>query len=181
MSMPAGEPWRSKWLLLPGQPQAGWLRLFKSKAGTRRFLARRKLLGQVKNGELVVAADTDIASVYAVEDARFEAMTNNDVVALAKLLADDLHYVHSNGVVEDKAEFLRKITSGERRFRSFRGITRHGRYEGGFTFVVGDAEVQVDRAAGFLKNRITYTAIYRNEPSPQFIAWHAVKSVAADA
>src|SRR3546814_15886868 len=49
-----------------------------------------------------------------------------------------------------------------------------------FTFVFGDAEVQVDRAAGFLKNRITYTAIYRNDPAPQFVTWHAVKSVAPE-
>ena len=124
-----------------------------------------------------MASANEIASVLAVEDARFDAMTNNDVDALEMLLADDLHYVHSNGVVEDKAEFLRKITSGERRFRSFRGIERNARREGGFTFVFGDAEVQVDRAAGFLKSRITYTAIYRNDPAPQFVAWHAVKSV----
>src|SRR3546814_1628154 len=94
-------------------------------------------------------------------------MTNNDVDALQLLLADDLHYVHSNGVVEGKAEFLRKITSGERRFRSFRGVERNARREGGFTFVFGDAEVQVDRAAGFLKNRIPYTAIYRNDRSEE--------------
>ena len=127
-----------------------------------------------------MASETEISSVLAVEDARFDAMTNNDVDALRDLLADDLHYVHSNGVVEGKAEFLRKITSGERRFRSFRGIERNARREGGFTFVFGDAEVQVDRAAGFLKSRITYTAIYRNDPNPQFVAWHSAKSAASE-
>src|SRR3546814_4859729 len=80
-----------------------------------------------------LALENEIASVLAVEDARFDAMTNNDVDALQLLLADDLHYVHSNGVVEGKAEFLRKITSGERRFRSFRGVARNARREGGFT------------------------------------------------
>ena len=123
-----------------------------------------------------MASETEIASVLAVEDARFDAMTNNDVDTLRELLADDLHYVHSNGMVEGKAEFLRKIASGERRFRNFRSVERSARHESGFTFVFGDAEVQVDRAAGFLKSRIIYTAIYRNAPTPQFVAWHAVKS-----
>src|SRR3546814_2652169 len=50
-----------------------------------------------------LALENEIASVLAVEDARFDAMTNNDVDALQLLLADDLHYVHSNGVVEGKA------------------------------------------------------------------------------
>src|SRR3546814_18646513 len=43
-----------------------------------------------------LALENEIASVLAVEDARFDAMTNNDVDALQLLLADDLHYVHSN-------------------------------------------------------------------------------------
>src|SRR3546814_18132505 len=92
-------------------------------------------------------------------------MTNNDVDALQLLLADDLHYVHSNGVVEGQAEFLRKITSGARRFRSFRGVERNARRAAGFPFVFGDAEVPADRAAGFLKNRITYTTISDRQPA----------------
>ena len=118
-----------------------------------------------------------IDEVYIVEDTRFHAMATSDVAALESLLADDLHYVHANGMIEDKAEFLRKITSGERVYRQFSAIEREARQEGGFTFVFGEANVEVDRAAGNLKNRLTYTAAYRNEGSPRFMAWHAVKSI----
>src|SRR3546814_15539250 len=89
-----------------------------------------------------LALENEIASVLAVEDARFDAMTNNDVDALQLLLADDLHYVHSTGVVEGKAEFLRKITSGARRFSSSRGFARNARRAGGFTFAFGAASTE---------------------------------------
>ena len=121
--------------------------------------------------------DPAIQEVYDLEDRRFRAMSNNDVDGLADLLADDLHYVHSNGMVEDKAEFLRKIASGERRFRRYHGLGRHAHREGGFTFVFGEAEVEVDRQAGRLQSRLTYTAVYRDGPGPRFFVWHAVKAL----
>ena len=120
--------------------------------------------------------DSIIEQVYAIEDERFRAMASNNVAVLEQLLADDLHYVHANGMVEDKREFLRKIVSGERKYRRFEAARREARCEGGFTFVFGEAEVEVDRAAGRLQNSLTYTAIYRNAPEPRFFAWHAVKS-----
>lgn len=117
--------------------------------------------------------------IYAFEDQRFAAMASNDVSALDCLLCDELHYVHANGMVEDKAEFLRKIVSGERLYRRFEAVERLARHDGNFTFVFGEAAVEVDRAIGRLANRLTYTAVYRNRPQIQFLAWHAVKSIKA--
>ena len=118
-----------------------------------------------------------IERVYQAEDRRFAAMSSNDVGTLDGLLPHDLHYVHANGMVEDKAEFLRKIASGERQYQHFAATRREARSEGNFTFVFGGAEVEVDRAAGKLHNHLTYTAIYRTGEEPQLFAWHAVKSI----
>jgi hypothetical protein len=123
--------------------------------------------------------DPVLQEVFDIEDSRFRAMVSNDTEALQCLLADDLHYVHANGIVEDKAEFLRKIAAGERRYRHFAAIKREARREGGFTFVFGEADIEVDRPAGNLKNKLTYTAIYREGPGPRFLAWHAVTSISA--
>jgi ketosteroid isomerase-like protein len=121
--------------------------------------------------------DAAVQEVYDLEDRRFGAMSANDLQGLAELLAEDLHYVHANGMVEDKTEFLRKIVSGERRYLQFRGAGRRAHREGGFTFVFGEAEVEVERTAGRLKNRLTYTAIYRDGPGPRFFAWNAVRAI----
>lgn len=51
--------------------------------------------------------------VITYQDARFRAMIEEDVEKLAKLLADDLHYSHTRGRVESKAEFLATIETKE--------------------------------------------------------------------
>jgi hypothetical protein len=124
-------------------------------------------------------SDKMVNLVVTSEEARFAAMSSNDLNALEGLLEHDLHYVHANGVVEDKAEFLRKIRSGERHYRRFASRSREARHEGAFTFVFGEAEVEVDTTAGLVKNVLAYTAIYRDAPSPRLLAWHAVKTSAS--
>lgn len=122
-------------------------------------------------------SQTIVSLVIASEEARFAAMSRNDLNALESLLEDDLHYVHANGMVEDKAEFLRKIRSGERLYRRFASRSRQSRHENGFTFVFGEADVEVDTKRGFVQNVLAYTAIYRDAPQPRLLAWHAVKAL----
>jgi hypothetical protein len=122
-------------------------------------------------------SETMIGRAVASEEARFAAMSANDLAALAELLEDDLHYVHANGMVENKSEFLRKIRSGERRYRRFASRHRETRNEGGFTFVFGEAEVEVNTTVGLVQNVLAYTAIYRNADEPRLMAWHAVKAL----
>lgn len=86
------------------------------------------------------------AIVLDFEDRRFAAMETNDVAALEAVLADDLHYTHANGMVEDKAEVIRRIASGERVYRTVRLVTT-----------------------------LDYTAVYRDH-DPGLFVWQATKS-----
>lgn len=121
----------------------------------------------------------DAAAILALEDQRFQAMIAQDFAALDALIADDLRFVHSNGVVEGKAEFLRKLRAGERRYLRYAALTREVRQEGGFSFVFGEADAEIARPGGGIATRMTYTAIYRDAPRPCLFAWHSVKSPAA--
>ena len=118
----------------------------------------------------------DAATILALEDQRFRAMVTPDLTALAALLADDLRFVHSNGVVEDKAEFLRKLRMGERRYLAYTALTRDLRREGGFSFVFGEAAAEIESPGGRIATRMIYTAIYRDAPRPRLFAWHSAKS-----
>ncbi|QUM71023.1 nuclear transport factor 2 family protein [Sphingopyxis granuli] len=117
-----------------------------------------------------------IAKVLNAEDRRFDALAANDLNYLPDTLADDLRYVHANGLVEDKLEFLRKLTSGERRYLSFVAVDRRAYAENGFVFVYGDAEMEVERKEGKISNRLTYTAVYRDGETPQLMSWQSTKS-----
>lgn len=117
------------------------------------------------------------ARALAMEDRRFRAMAASDLDELAQVLADDLHYTHANGMVEDKAEFIRKISSGERIYQTVTLIDRTISSQAGFTAVFGQVDVEVMRTAGLLLNRLDYTAIYR-DGDPRLFAWAAVKALA---
>lgn len=113
-----------------------------------------------------------VSIALAFEDRRFAAMAASQIDTLDDVLADDLHYTHANGMVEDKAEFLRKIASGERRYEAVRLVHRRASAQPGFVAVFGQVDVEVMRPAGRLVNRLDYTAIYR-DADPRLFAWSA--------
>lgn len=116
------------------------------------------------------------AQAVAMEDRRFAAMAQSDVAELEQVLADDLHYTHANGMIEDRVAFIRKITSGERDYRAVRLVRRTVSSQPGFTAIFGRIEVEVMRTAGLLLNTLDYTAIYR-DGDPRLFAWSAVKAL----
>lgn len=64
--------------------------------------------------------------------------------------AEDLHYTHANDMVEDKAEVIRRIASGERVYQKVHMIEREVSPQPGFVIVYGKVLMEVSRAAGLL-------------------------------
>ncbi len=54
----------------------------------------------------------------SLEHQRFEAMTKKDAAFLQNVLADNLTYTHSNGLVENKNQHIENIKSGFIEYRS---------------------------------------------------------------
>jgi ketosteroid isomerase-like protein len=73
------------------------------------FISSTSFLNVNQNDETAVAA--------AVEQLRL-AMVSGDRAALADIAAEQLSYGHSGGLVENKAEFVEKIASGNSDFVS---------------------------------------------------------------
>lgn len=61
---------------------------------------------------IVLAQTKDETRVAAAVEELRTAMINGDKAALEKLTADKLSYGHSSGRIEDKKEFVEKISSG---------------------------------------------------------------------
>ncbi len=59
----------------------------------------------------------DSAAVLALDEARFDAQVAIDEARLGELLADELHYTHSNASVDTKASYIESMTSGRVRYR----------------------------------------------------------------
>jgi len=73
------------------------------------FITSTSFLSVNQNDEIAVAA--------AVEQLRL-AMVSGDRAALANIAAEQLSYGHSGGLIENKAEFVEKIASGNSDFVS---------------------------------------------------------------
>ena len=66
---------------------------------------------------LFVSAQNKVEKLITNQVERLrQAMVNADEVALNDLVCEKLSYGHSAGYVEDKKEFIRKLTSGENDF-----------------------------------------------------------------
>ena len=51
--------------------------------------------------------------VKKAEQAWADGITKNDFAALNVVLADDLHYLHSTGLVDSKAAYMESMKSGK--------------------------------------------------------------------
>lgn len=71
------------------------------------------------------SADDAVAAVLAADKARGAALLAADVKALDRLLADDLRYTHSNGMLETKAIHIGTFTAGLR-YERFETSKLHG-------------------------------------------------------
>ena len=107
---------------------------------------------------------------------RFEAMTRKDTAVLRELLADDLVYVHSNTLTENKKEHISNIATGhliyEKMTREQAKVRRYGKV------ALSNGFVQV---RGILKDktfemRLAYTAVYRKKGGAwRLVNWQSTK------
>lgn len=119
----------------------------------------------------------DAAKLIAADDARVAAMKAAAKDKLEAVLSDALHYAHSNGLVETKAEFIAAVTSGKLKYE---GIDYEERK---FTFptpemamMTGRARVQAVSAKGPMDAVLAYLAVWRKEDGQwKFLAWQSCK------
>jgi ketosteroid isomerase-like protein len=82
--------------------------------------------------------------IQAAEDARYRAMTSNDLAALAGLLGEDLIYTHSSAVVDDKASYLESLRSGKVKYLAARRDGVRIRGYGDTAVVHGHAQIEAE-------------------------------------
>lgn len=62
--------------------------------------------------------------VVQIEDARFKAMVARDVDALGVMIAPEAIYIHANGIMQTKAEYLKDVAEGRSRYRAIEAAER---------------------------------------------------------
>ena len=86
---------------------------------------------------------TVIAEIEAVEARRRQALVDKNFTQLADTLGEDLLYVHSSAVSEDKALYLKKLTEGHYSYSALKSLRRAHRVFGDIVVADGDLEIHV--------------------------------------
>jgi ketosteroid isomerase-like protein len=116
------------------------------------------------------------AVVKAAELERFTAATKNDLDTLGKLLADDLTYTHSTGVLETKEVFLGSLKSGKLQFKKIEPADLQVRVFGTSAIINGTAKISVVSDGQPKDVSIRFTDVWTNRGKGwQMVAWQSTK------
>lgn len=115
-------------------------------------------------------------SIEQVERRRFAAMVAQDVATLEPMLAEELRYVHSNGQLENKPQFIETIRSGRLRYLAITVQELDVRTYG--DVAVLDGLLTADAQAGNQPVKLTlrFIDVYVNRDGRwQLVAWQSTR------
>ena len=113
-------------------------------------------------------------AVRQVEDRRVKAIIDDDFAALDVILADDLTYAHSSGVLDTKASYLEALKSGKTKYLTFDRTPSVVRLYGDTAVITGTATLSLrGQAAPF---SLRYTLVYvRRDGQWRMVAWQSTR------
>ncbi len=117
--------------------------------------------------------------VLKAEDARYEAQTGDDFTALEKLIGNDLVYIHSSAVVDNKATYIDSMRTGSVKYRVMRRSDVSVRTYGCVAIMTGLGNFDVTVKGKDLAVEIRFHSIWAKRGGGlQFISWEATRTPA---
>ncbi|MFN0176793.1 MAG: nuclear transport factor 2 family protein [Saprospiraceae bacterium] len=124
-------------------------------------------------------AQSEISNkVLDIETQRFAAMMRADTLALRSMLADELVYLHSNALKENKSEHLAAIASKKLVYEKMDREEANVRFYGKTALVNGTLKVQGIIKGKAFEVRLLYLAVYRKKKNVWvLINWQSTSKV----
>jgi len=120
--------------------------------------------------------DARIESLRAAEAARFKANVDADPKVLGQVLDDDLEYVHSNGELNSKKEFIDSLVAGKRDYVATTFEIQGVRILGDVAIIRGTAKVTVADGGQSRDLDLGYTDIWVwKDKRWQMTAWRSAR------
>lgn len=122
--------------------------------------------------------DAVIAAVRAADDERTAATVAADPARLDAIFSDQLHYAHSNGVIDTKASYVDSLVSGRSDYVSFEHLRREFVPAGpGIVLMQGRAIVKAGAPGKANALDLNYLAVWREENGQwRFLAWQSCRN-----
>ena len=124
------------------------------------------------------AADhPELARVTAADDARVAAMKAPTRPKLDSVLSPDLHYAHSNGLVDSKSSLIESLLGGSAKYSKYDYQERKFSFAApGVALMSGRFDVKAVVKGNAAESTIGFLAVWRLEQGEwKFLAWQSCK------
>ena len=119
-------------------------------------------------------ADT-IAHIESLDNQRAQAILSRNFKALEALMGDDLRYIHSSAVQEDKKQYLDKLTSGHYLYHGLDLQNREFRVLDDIVLVNGDLRIDVEVKGARKVVMSRFLQVWAKRPAGwQMVSWQSV-------
>lgn len=125
---------------------------------------------------LLYAQSSDEKALIATEKERFNAQITRDPTVLDKVLADDLIYTHSSGLVDSKQSFIQSIKEAKMVYEQINVEEQKVRIYGKIAVVNGVCTIKAINNGQPMNLKLRYTDAYkRNGKQWQLITWQSLR------
>jgi len=116
-----------------------------------------------------------IQEIESLDAKRSQAILSRDYKALELLIGEDLRYIHSSSVQEDKKQYLDKLASGHYIYHGLDVLQREFRVIGDVVLVNGDLRINVEVAGTKKIVMSRYLQVWAKRTSGwQMVSWSSV-------
>ncbi|MDP9894920.1 ketosteroid isomerase-like protein [Variovorax boronicumulans] len=124
--------------------------------------------------------NSDVRSqVLAADESRYQALYQQDVAELGRMLVDDDYvHIHANGKIDDKAAFLASIEAARYRFINAERTEQQVRLAGPLVLLHGRTRTTLDVAGETKVMDNAFTTVWKQtEDGLKLLHWQATKRI----
>ncbi len=125
------------------------------------------------------AADTAVvAAARQADQNRIAAMVAGDASALGALLSDDLRFVHSDGRIESKTDYVKNLLAGDTQYADARSTVLETQQPAGDNLVIliGAQEMRKRLGPTWSEVKLRYLAVWRREGATwRLVTWQSMR------
>lgn len=126
---------------------------------------------------VAAAGEPAVIAALKADQARLAAMTGGNGAALERLMSDQLRFVHSDGRVESKGEYVKNLMAGDTAYAAAKtSDVETMQIASDVVVVMGVQRMRKRLGAEWSDITLRYLAVYRNEAGAwRLVAWQSAR------
>lgn len=123
------------------------------------------------------AAESPVDAVRRADQARLTAMMAGDGAALNRLMSDELAFVHSDGRIESKADYVKNMLAGDTAYKNAKtSDVRTMEPAPGVVILIGSQQMNKRLGPNWSEIKLKFMAVWRNEGGTwRLVAWQSMR------